>query len=145
MSRTGEVVLSIIGALIYGFFALMGATMVWFFNNEALWNDASQEIQQQQPELAQADMETVLSFFQGGGWFLIVLSLIAVVLGILSIVFMTGDKKPKAAGIILIVVAAVSTLATFGGLIFGGLFYLIAGIMCLVRKAPAPATHETVE
>ncbi|SFE17191.1 Protein of unknown function [Lentibacillus persicus] len=143
MSRTGEIVLTVIGALVYAFFGAMGAIMVWFFNNEAIWNEASQEIQQQQPELAQGDMEAALGIFQGGGWFLIILSVIGVILGILSIVFLKGNKKPKAAGIILIVTAAVSTLATLGGLIFGGVFYLIAGIMCLARKTPAePVTTE---
>ncbi|WP_010529207.1 DUF4064 domain-containing protein [Lentibacillus jeotgali] len=145
MSRTGEIVLTVIGALIYGFFTVVGGFMVWLFNNEAIWNQASEEISQQQPEVASGDMEAVTEMFQGSGWFLIILTLISVILGIVCIVFMKGNKKPKAAGIILIVTAVLSTLITFGGMIFGGVFYLIAGIMCLARKAPAPAAHETVE
>ncbi|HLR63009.1 MAG TPA: DUF4064 domain-containing protein [Lentibacillus sp.] len=145
MSRTGEIVLTIIGALIYGFFTVVGGFMVWLFNNEAIWDQAKEEINQQQPELAPGDMEAVTEMFQGSGWFLIILTIISVILGIVSIVFMKGNKKPKAAGIILIVTAALSTIITFGGMIFSGIFYLIAGIMCLARKAPAPATQETVE
>lgn len=140
MSRTGEIVLTVIGALIYGFFALVGTSMVWLFNNEAIWDEAQEEIGQQEPQLAPGELEAALEVFQGSGWLLIVLSVIGVILGILSIVFMKGDKKPKAAGIILIVMAVLGTLVTLGGLIFGGIFYLIAGIMCLARKAPPENT-----
>ncbi|GGJ88912.1 membrane protein [Lentibacillus kapialis] len=145
MSRTGEIVLTIIGALIYGLFTVVGGFMVWLFNNEAVWNQAKEEITQQQPGMAAGDMDAVLGMMQGSGWYLIILTVISVILGIVSIVFVKGDKKPKAAGIILIVTAVLSTIITFGGMIFSGIFYLIAGIMCLARKAPAPVSQETVE
>lgn len=138
MSRTGEIVLSIIGAVVYFLFIIFGAFMVWLFNSEAVWDQATQDIQEQSG-VAAGDMEAALGVMQGGGWFIIILSVIALILGILSVVFIKGNSKPKAAGIILIVTAAVSTLLTTGVMIFGGVFYLIAGIMCLARKAPPQA------
>ncbi|RYG74214.1 DUF4064 domain-containing protein [Lentibacillus lipolyticus] len=142
MNRTGEVVLTIVGALIYGFFAAVGSFMVWIFNNEAIWDQAKEEVKQQQPEVPAGDMDVVLNMFQSGGWFLIIVSVLAVILGIVSIVLMKGDKNPKAAGIILIVTAVLGAIITVGAGIFSGLFYLIAGIMCLVRKAPQSITVE---
>ncbi|HLS08498.1 DUF4064 domain-containing protein [Lentibacillus sp.] len=142
MSRTGEIVLTVIGALIYGFFALVGGFMVWLFNNEAAWDQAEEEITQQNPELSAGNMEAALEMLQGGGWFLVVLSVLGLILGIVSIVLVKGNKKPKAAGIILIVTSVLFAIITFGGLIFSGIFYLIAGIMCLARKAP-PQTATT--
>ncbi|GAB4075150.1 DUF4064 domain-containing protein [Barrientosiimonas marina] len=135
MSRTGEIVLSVIGALVYGFFSIAGGLMVWVSNNEAVLNEATDEMKQQ-PGIAPGELDVALEGIQGGGWFLVILTVISVIMGIISIVFMKGNSKPKAAGIMLIVTAAVSTLITFGALIFGGIFYLIAGIMCLARKAP---------
>ncbi|MFD1363623.1 DUF4064 domain-containing protein [Lentibacillus salinarum] len=138
MSRTGEIVLTIIGAIVYFLFTIFGGFMVWLFGNETVLDETTEEIQQ--PEIAAGDMEAALGMMQGSGWFIIALSVIALILGILSILFVKGNNKPKAAGIILIVTAAVSTLITFGTLIFGGIFYLIAGIMCLARKAPPQAS-----
>src|SRR5699024_11705685 len=142
ISITGEIVLIVIGALIYGFFALVGGFMVWLFNNEAAWDQAEEEITQQNLELSAGNMEAALEMLQGGGWFLVVLSVLGLILGIVSIVLVKGNKKPKAAGIILIVTSVLFAIITFGGLIFSGIFYLIAGIMCLARKAP-PQTATT--
>lgn len=95
MNRTGEIVLTIVGILIYGFFAAVGAFMVWLFNNEAIWDQTKEEVRQQQPEVAAGDMDAMLEMFQGGGWFLIIVSVLALILGIVSIVLMKGDKIQK--------------------------------------------------
>ncbi|TFJ91870.1 DUF4064 domain-containing protein [Lentibacillus salicampi] len=140
MSRTGEIVLTVIGAIIYGLSAIGGAFMVWLFNNEAVQNEAMGDINQQEGVGAE-DMEAAFGFLQGGGWFLVALSVIGLILGIVCIVFLKGDKKPKAAGIILIVTSVLFAIITFGALIFSGIFYLIAGIMCLARKPPQVITE----
>ncbi|TRM11257.1 DUF4064 domain-containing protein [Lentibacillus cibarius] len=142
MNRTGEIVLTIVGALIYGFFTAVGAFMVWIFNNEVIRNKAKEEVKQQQPEVATGDLDTILELFQGGGWFLIIVSVLALVVGIVSIFLMKGDKNPKVAGIMLIVTAVIGAIITVGAGIFSGLFYLIAGIMCLARKKQATITME---
>ncbi|TMN22460.1 DUF4064 domain-containing protein [Lentibacillus cibarius] len=142
MNRTGEIVLTIVGALIYGFFAAVGAFMVWIFNNEVIRNKAKEEVKQQQPEVATGDLDTILELFQGGGWFLIIVSVLALVVGIVSIFLMKGDKNSKVAGIMLIVTAVIGAIITVGAGIFSGLFYLIAGIMCLARKKQSTITME---
>ncbi|QKY71069.1 DUF4064 domain-containing protein [Lentibacillus sp. CBA3610] len=143
MRRTAEIVLSVIGALIYGFFAFIGVSMVWLFNQETFWDQTSEELKQQ-PDINSGDVEVALEALQGSGqgsgWFLIIASVIAVIMGIVAIILVKGNKKPKAAGIILIVAAVLGSLTVLG--IFGGIFLLIAGIMCLARKAP-PANTVT--
>ncbi|MBP1948606.1 DUF4064 domain-containing protein [Virgibacillus litoralis] len=141
MNRTGEIVLTIVGALIYMLFAGVGIFAAWLFNNEQVLNEASDEIMQQ-PGMGTGDMQAMLEVLQGGGLVLAVVSIIALVLGIISIILVKGDKKPKAAGIILIVTSVLAAIITVGAGIFSGIFYLVAGIMCLARKEQKPITME---
>ncbi|MFB4167936.1 DUF4064 domain-containing protein [Virgibacillus sp. JSM 102003] len=141
MNRTGEIVLTIVGALIYMLFAGLGIFTAWLFNNEQILNEASDEMMQQ-PGMGTGDMQAMLEVLQGGGLVLAIVSIIALVLGIISIILVKGDKKPKAAGIILIVTSVLAAIITVGAGIFSGIFYLIAGIMCLARKEQKTITME---
>ncbi|SEQ72781.1 Protein of unknown function [Virgibacillus subterraneus] len=141
MNRTGEIVLTIVGALIYMLFAGLGIFAAWLFNNEQVLNEASDEMMQQ-PGMGTGDMQAMLEVLQGGGLVLAIVSIIALVLGIISIILVKGDKKPKAAGIILIVTSVLAAIITVGAGIFSGIFYLIAGIMCLARKEQQTITME---
>ncbi|GGD01606.1 hypothetical protein GCM10007216_35400 [Thalassobacillus devorans] len=46
-----------------------------------------------------------------------------------------GNKKPKLAGILLIVIAVMATIVTIGVAVVAGLFYIIAGVLSIVRKS----------
>ena len=46
------------------------------------------------------------------------------------------NAYPKTMGIIMIILAVVCALVTFGLGIIAGLFYVIAGIVALVKRAP---------
>jgi cytochrome bd-type quinol oxidase subunit 2 len=130
MKRTGEIVLGVIGAIFYGLGALFGVVMLVLKDQQDLLREISQD-----PEVSDViDINSLVDTLSAGGWTLIITSLIALILGIIAIVFIKGNKKPKAAGIIFIVTAVVITIATFGAAIFPGIFFLIAGIMCLARK-----------
>ncbi|MFD1386701.1 hypothetical protein ACFQ4Z_07780 [Oceanobacillus oncorhynchi subsp. oncorhynchi] len=59
---------------------------------------------------------------------------IAIIVCILAIIWFSGVKKSKAAGIMLLVFAAATLLITYGGAFIGAFFYLIAGILGIVRK-----------
>lgn len=138
MKRTGEIVLSIIGVFFYALMAAIGGFMIWLENNRDMVQDFLQKAAEQDPTappLSMEELNNTLDVAGSGGLFLTIVSIIAVILGIISIVLIKGNKKPKAAGIILIVTAVGVALFTFGGGILGGIFYLIAGIMCLVRKS----------
>ncbi|MGP4039941.1 DUF4064 domain-containing protein [Gracilibacillus sp. D59] len=133
MKRTVEVVLSIIGAFVYSLGALFGGLFRMLDGD----NEMMQDILQQDPSLSESDMADAQMFLDGIGSIgtvLIVGSIIAIVAGIVAMIFFKGNSKPKAASIILLVVGGVTTLITFGAAIFAGIFYIIAGIMGLVRK-----------
>lgn len=138
IKRTGEIVLVIIGMLIYAFFALIGGFMMWLGNNSQIVEDIPPEAQS--PELSQEQLMTMIETAGAGGMMILITALVAIVAGILALVFMKGNKKPKAAGIILIVISVIGVFTMVIAGIFSGLFYLIAGIMLLVRK---PKTSPT--
>ena len=133
MKRTGEIVLGVIGAIFYGLGALFGVIMLFLKNQQDFLREITED-----PEFADVfDFNSLVNSLAAGGWTLIITSLIALILGIIATVFIKGNKKPKAAGIIFIVTAVVITIVTFGAAILPGIFFLIAGIMCLVRKPQA--------
>lgn len=135
MKRTAEIVLGIIGALIYGFFGLIGGAMIWLQNNEDLLQQSLEEAPQQGGEISAAEFNELMELMGTSGMVWLISSIVAIILGIIALVFLKGNKKPTAAGIIFIATAVIGFFVF--GFIFGfmsGIFYLIAGIMCLARK-----------
>ncbi|SHN31539.1 DUF4064 domain-containing protein [Gracilibacillus kekensis] len=133
MKRTVEIVLSIIGAFVY----LIGAVFGGLFRMLDGDSEMMQDILQQDPALTDsdvADAQMVLSGVGSIGTMLLVASIVAIIAGIIAVIFFVGNKKPKVAGIVLLVIGVLTTIITFGAGIFAGIFYIIAGIMGLVRK-----------
>ena len=85
-----------------------------------------------------------INIMTGIGWFLSIISLLALIAGIVALLFFKGDKKPKAAGIILIITSVILALGTFMMAFLAALCYLIAGIMGLVRKPPQADQDEII-
>lgn len=142
MKRTGEIVLTSIGAFLYLLTTIAGFFLARMFNNEEFTNQLSEEARRTDPEVSMEEMQAVWDFFQGIGSYIAIVSIIGIILGIVSIVLVKGNKKPKAAGIILIVTAVLGTIISVGGGILSGVLYLIAGIMCLARKQQPTQTLE---
>lgn len=136
MKRTVEIVLGIIGALIYVVFAVIGGLMIWLQNNQDVIQQSLEQTLEQNPEMNMADFDTVLASLAAGGWLIMLVSLAALALGIIAMVLLRGNRNPKAAGIIFISTAIITSIITLGIGIIPAAFYLIAGIMCLARKPP---------
>ncbi|KAA0959206.1 DUF4064 domain-containing protein [Planococcus sp. ANT_H30] len=134
MKRTAEIVLAVIGALGYAFTAALGGFMIWLQNNKGLMEEVFNETIEQNPELGMSDMEVMLDALGTGGWLFAIASVVAVILGIVAIVLLKGNEKRVVAGIIFIATAVIVAIVTSGAGILAGLFYLIAGVMALVRK-----------
>ncbi|WP_018932051.1 DUF4064 domain-containing protein [Gracilibacillus lacisalsi] len=133
MKRTVEVVLSIIGAFVYGLGALFGGLFRMLDGD----NELVREMLQEDPTVTQSDIDDMMPFLDmigSIGTVMIVGAIISIVAGIVAMFFFKGNSRPKTASIILLVVGGVTTIITFGGAIFAGIFYIIAGIMGLVRK-----------
>lgn len=140
MKRTGEIVLSVIGTVLYALCALGGFIGASIFSNEQLMSDMANEMAS--PQMSASEWMSMIEGMSGGIMLFAIISIISLILGIVAAVLLKGDKKPKAAGIILIITSVLGTIVTVLGLIIPAIFFLIAGIMALARK-PKPA--QTIE
>ncbi|MYL51645.1 DUF4064 domain-containing protein [Halobacillus litoralis] len=148
MKRTVEIVLTIIGIVLFGLPVLLSGVLLNSADNPQIQQEIenfmnSPEIQME-GEMSSTDMTQMFEMMGSFAMFVLIASLIAIGLGILAAVFLKGNKKPKAAGIILIISAIIFTFATVFMGLFGGVAYLIAGIVALVRKPKKTATDEAI-
>lgn len=141
MKRTGEIALGVIGAVISVFVAILGVGLIFFMGNEGFTRAVGEGIKDEDPNVSSAEVSFVIDLIGGYFWVIAVVSIIAVILGIVALVFLRDNKNPVASGIIFLVGAVVGGIFTLPFGIFNGLLYLIAGIMCLVRK-PKPEMEE---
>ncbi|WP_026571439.1 MULTISPECIES: DUF4064 domain-containing protein [Sediminibacillus] len=136
MKRTAEIALGVIGAILYALFTFFGIVLMTLKGND----EFIQEMENAFAEQGMDNMGSISEMISGGSWYLIIVSLVAIILGIVALVFLKGNKKPKAAGIILIITAVLSFVLFMGMSLIPAVLYLIAGIMALVRKPKTPIT-----
>ncbi|UFT99733.1 DUF4064 domain-containing protein [Radiobacillus kanasensis] len=135
MKRTVEFVLTIIGAVLYGILAAFGGLLKWIQGNEQVMTDFENALEED-PTLSETgtDVGTIMDAMNTGATTILTVSILVIVLGIIALFLLKGNKKPIAAGIILIIAGAGSVFFTYGLGLFGAIFYVIAGIMAVVRK-----------
>ncbi|MYL21799.1 DUF4064 domain-containing protein [Halobacillus litoralis] len=134
MKRTAEIVLTVIGIVLFGLPVIFSGIMLNAKENQAFQAEIERAVNSQDMNMQGLNVNQIIDMVGTVSIVIIVAALIAIALGILAIFFLKGDKKPKAAGIILIITAIVFTFATFGLGLFGAAPFLIAGIVALVRK-----------
>lgn len=135
MKRTAEIVLGIIGALGYAFMAAIGGFMLWMQNNrDLIETELTTGTGDPTTDFSMEEFEAMMDMLSAGGWIVLISAIVAIVLGIVAMVLLKGNKKPVVAGIIFIATAIIISITTTGLGVIAGIFYLIAGIMCLVRK-----------
>ncbi|WP_053217481.1 DUF4064 domain-containing protein [Virgibacillus senegalensis] len=137
MKRTAEIVLGVIGAVLYALFTFFGIVLMTLKGNEAFIQEMENAFAEQGMENMGGDISQMIA---SGSWYLIIVSLLAVILGIVAVVFLKGNKKPKTAGILLIITAVLTFVLFMGMSLIPALLYLIAGIVALVRKPQTPIT-----
>ncbi len=137
MSRTAEKVLSIISA------AFTAITIVMSFVGLAFWKNLTsdpawrREVEMEllaDPEFTPGDVEfifSLLNFFEGFYWFIIIALIISFILTIVGIVNIWNNKKPKLAGIMFIVAGLFAGILTLTSILL-----YIAGVLCFTRKPP---------
>jgi hypothetical protein len=137
MKRTAEVTLGIIGTIFYVFSLLMGVFRIWMENNKGYLFDVIED-NQSEMDFSSQDMDILTEAFNynlaGGGILLVIMPILAIILGIVAMVLLKGNKNPIAAGIIFIATGVIYVIVTLGGGILSGILFLIAGILCLARK-----------
>ncbi|WP_010098149.1 DUF4064 domain-containing protein [Ornithinibacillus scapharcae] len=137
MRRIAEVTLGVIGAVFYLISLFFGFIRIWAENNKGYIQDIMLNNPEEFP-LTPAEVDVVENIFNidlaRGGTLLIILPIVAIILGIIAMVLIKGNKQPVAAGIIFIATGVLYVILTVGGGILSGILYLIAGILCLARK-----------
>ncbi|MFP3887592.1 DUF4064 domain-containing protein [Priestia filamentosa] len=142
MSRVVEIVFSVIGIVLFLIVSVgSGFVLALSQDNQDVQDGFQQAIDKS--NITNISASEMASAVNDGALYLLIVTLICAILGIVSIIYLKGNKKPKLAGGILIVTAILGTVATFVLGIFGGIAYLIAGIIALVRKSKKVETSRT--
>lgn len=133
MKRTAEKVMSIIGIVINLFMIGMAVLVNVGLSDASVRNSIEQELNND-PAMADAgvDINMVMDLLGGIGWGFVIVVLISTILSIISVVVL--KRKPKMAGILLIISALIVGIGTILLGWLPAILFLIAGIMCLVRK-----------
>ncbi|SER36934.1 Protein of unknown function [Gracilibacillus ureilyticus] len=142
MKRTVEIVLTFIGSFVYFIGAVFGGSFIALEGNQELINEMISQTTQDLPASQVQQIEVFYSFIGVVGWIVLIGSVLCIIIGIVAMFMLRGNKMPKPAGIILITVGTISILVTFGAGFFAGVFYIIAGIMGIVRKEIPQSTIE---
>lgn len=88
-------------------------------------------------ELGGVTQEEQIEIFSNSVTFVIIVAIISILLGITAAVFLGKRIRVKLIGILLIVLGILSTILTLGLGIIGGIGYLIAGVMTVVKQRKA--------
>lgn len=138
MKRTGEMVLGIIGVVItfLAFFLVMFTVIgVQQADLTQMTNMIEQELANDPNIPAQEAEELsamVLGVVSSAGWWFLAVHAIGLVLGIIALVKL--NRNAKTAGILFLVAGGGLLLLTVGFSFLYAALFIIAGLMCLLRK-----------
>lgn len=147
MSRTGEIVLGVISALMT-LLSIVLVTILVISGSNILKDEAFttefQNVIAEEPTMTESDlqmiddnMHLVIDAFNIFGWVFIIILVISLILNIIGIVSISKNKNPKLAGIMFIIAGL------FAGILSPtSLLLYIAAIMCFVRKPPVQLQEE---
>ncbi|MDM5307815.1 DUF4064 domain-containing protein [Peribacillus frigoritolerans] len=133
MKRTWEYVLGIIGVSIAVIFLIMTIIAAVYFNSIDLKEMMDYSLMTDS-EFSSSEVDMSIKLFMGMLWVGIISLFIALAGGLIAIFLLKGGKA-KGAGILLIITGILTIFH-----VWPLIFFIIPGIMCLVRKP-----GETVE
>lgn len=84
-------------------------------------------------------VDSLLEMIGIGGWILVIVGIVSIVLGIISISMLNRNIRSKSAGTMLIIVGVISIILSVGLAAFAGILFIIAGIISIIRKPSGPA------
>ena len=147
MSRTGEIVLGVISAIMT-LLSIVLVTIGVVSGSSVLKDEAFttefQNVIADDPTMTEADlqiindnMDLVIDAFSIFGWVFIIILVISLILNIIGIISISKNKKPKLAGIMFILAGLFAGILTPTSILL-----YIAAIMCFVRKPPVQPQEE---
>jgi len=147
MSRTGEIVLGVISAIMTLLSIILVTVLVVsgssILKEEAVTDQFLSDIASD-PNMTETDvqlindnMDVVIDAFSLFGWVFIIILVISLILNIIGIMSISKNKNSKLAGIMFIIAGI------FAGIISPtSILLYIAAIMCFVRKPPVQVQEE---
>ncbi|GIN93666.1 membrane protein [Siminovitchia terrae] len=126
MKRTGEIVLSIIGALSSLIMVIAGLVFLYRKDSETY-------LEYLHANWSESEVATLLEQMSQAGTMWVLPGIIGIAVGIVAIIMLKGNSSPKLAGWILILASVVVCIVSVFGFI-PAIFFIIAGIMALARK-----------
>lgn len=132
LNRLLERIFAAVGVLISLFTAVAGFLMVNLKGNREL----AEEVYQSAPAQSSTTFEDFLESAERYGMLLAILSVLLVLAGIIAFILLKENSRPKPAGWILIIAALAAIFASRGTMIMAGIFYIVPGLMALLRKPP---------
>lgn len=139
INRKIEIFLVIMGMAVFFFFGVTGATMINVHDDD----EAAMDLYEQylEDEIAiEADDEDIATYdefvetLRTAGLIIIVIAIITVIIGIVSVLLLKNDKRPKIAGILLLIVGIFIGFLQFFIALMASVFYIVSGLMALFRK-----------
>lgn len=142
INRKIELILIIVGLAVFVLFGVSGTSMIIAHNDEAgagldLYESFLREApapEEMTEDQVIPDFEEFLVQLRTIGIIIIVLSIVAIIVGVASFVMLKNNKKPKLAGLFLLIIGVFVGLLQFAIAIIGSLVYAIAGLMATFRK-----------
>ncbi|SDN40188.1 Protein of unknown function [Psychrobacillus sp. OK028] len=147
MSRTGEIVLGVISAIMTLLSIILVSILV--VSGSSLMQDEAfisefENMMITDPNVTEADLQFVndnkdvaIDAFNVFGWVFIIILIISLILNIIGIVSVSKNKNPKLAGIMFILAGL------FAGIIsITSILLYVAAIMCFVRKPPVQLQEQ---
>jgi len=141
MKRTAEIVMTVIAVIISGLTALFGVLMNLGMSDPEFAEVMEEEMAADPAAMGEMDMATFMDMLAWAGPVLLAVGIISLILGVIGIIAIKGNKKPVLAGIMLILAALVIGIGTIGFGFIPAILYLIAGIMAFVRKPKVTEQH----
>ncbi|MEK4304351.1 DUF4064 domain-containing protein [Oceanobacillus sp. FSL K6-0251] len=136
MKHQAETVLTAIGILLFG--VLFAGSILLYGNVEG--SPKTLELVQsfmEDENIVEFSEQQIITYIGYLFIYLAVISFTWIILGSAAIYLLKKETRGKSAGVLLIGIAILGTLSTIGLGIFGGMIYLIAGIMAITRSASA--------
>ncbi|GIO22728.1 DUF4064 domain-containing protein [Oceanobacillus sp. J11TS1] len=135
---TVSIILIVIGLLSFGVLAMNSYSMLDNLETDEEFKGYIEDtLENAGDKTRSATMEEQIDFFSNSVLFIITISVICVLLGMMAIIFLSKRKKVKLVGILLTVIAVLSTVLTLGLGVIASIAYLIAGVITLLKHRKA--------
>ncbi|MBM7542959.1 DUF4064 domain-containing protein [Amphibacillus cookii] len=141
INRKVEMALIVIGSIIFIFFGIAGINVLRSLSDEAVMTDVHSGFIEDVEDTEMLSLTEFTEALRMNSILMIAIAVIAIVTGLLAIKMLKENRRPKPAGILLLVVGGLTSFLQMGFAMFGSLLFVIAGMMALVKKPKDQPSH----